>query len=56
MSQTLEQAAPKVLSDDYWGGELVSRADPRAAFISVNPERLGGKACFVGTRVPVKAL
>jgi len=51
-----EQPAPKVLTDDYWEGELVPRADPRAAFISVNPERLGGTACFVGTRVPVKAL
>lgn len=62
MSQTLEQPEPqekpalKVLSDDYWEGELVSRSDPRSAFISVNPERLGGTACFVGTRVPVKAL
>ena len=40
----------------YWEGELVPRTDARAAFISVNPERLGGTPCFVGTRVPVKSL
>ena len=70
MSLTLEQAAPKTepsfheeseavsrdLPADYWEGELVPPNDPRAAFISVNPERLGGTACFVGTRVPVKSL
>ncbi len=49
-------AEPKVLGDDYWEGELVPRSDPRAEFISVNPERLGGTACFVGTRVPIKHL
>ena len=46
----------RALPDDYWDGELVPPEDPRAAFISVNPERMGGTACFVGTRVPVKSL
>lgn len=33
--------------------ELVPQSDPRAAFISIDPERLGGVPCFVGTRVPI---
>ena len=56
MSQTLEQPASRPLPDDYWEGELVPRSDPRAAVISVNPERMSGIPCFVGTRVPIKNL
>ncbi len=36
--------------------ELMPRNDPRAAYISIDPERLGGTPCFVGTRVPVRYL
>lgn len=36
--------------------ELVPQSDVRAAFISIDPERLGGVPCFVGTRVPIKYL
>lgn len=36
--------------------ELVPQSDPRALAISIDPERLGGEPCFVGTRVPVKYL
>ena len=36
--------------------ELVPQADPRACFVSIDPERLGGVPCFVGTRVPIKYL
>jgi uncharacterized protein (DUF433 family) len=36
--------------------ELVPQSDPRATFISIDPERLGGAPCFVGTRVPVRYL
>ena len=36
--------------------ELVPRADPRACFVSIDPERLGGIPCFVGTRVPIQYL
>jgi uncharacterized protein (DUF433 family) len=36
--------------------ELVPQSDPRARFVSIDPERLGGVPCFVGTRVPVKYL
>ncbi len=36
--------------------ELVPQSDPRAASISIDPERLGGVPCFVGTRVPVRYL
>ncbi|MEO6725740.1 MAG: DUF433 domain-containing protein [Blastocatellia bacterium] len=36
--------------------ELVPQSDARAAFVSIDPERLGGVPCFVGTRVPIKYL
>jgi len=36
--------------------ELVPLSDARAAIISIDPERLGGVPCFVGTRVPVRYL
>ena len=36
--------------------ELVPRADPRADFVSIDPERMGGTPCFVGTRVPISHL
>jgi uncharacterized protein (DUF433 family) len=36
--------------------ELVPQSDPRAPFVSIDPERLGGVPCFVGTRVPIKYL
>ena len=55
---SLERMGPesRALSDDYWEGELVPRSDPRAAVVSVNPERMSGTPCFVGTRVPIKHL
>ena len=56
MSQLLEQPTPKALPDDYWEGELVPPADPRAAVISINPERMSGTPCFVGGRVPIQHL
>lgn len=59
MSYTLElPQSPErdSLPEDYWDGELVPRSDPRADFISVNPERMSGTPCFVGTRVPIKHL
>ena len=30
--------------------ELVPQSDARARFVSIDPERLGGVPCFVGTR------
>jgi uncharacterized protein (DUF433 family) len=36
--------------------ELVGSSDPRAAIVSIDPERMGGTPCFVGTRVPVRYL
>src|SRR5262249_17263350 len=36
--------------------ELVPQSDTRARFVSIDPERLGGVPCFVGTRVPIKYL
>jgi len=56
MSQALGEPRAKTLPADYWEHELVPSADPRSAFISVNPERMSGTPCFVGTRVPIKHL
>jgi uncharacterized protein (DUF433 family) len=36
--------------------ELVPQSDARTCFMSIDPERLGGVPCFVGTRVPIKYL
>ena len=36
--------------------ELVPQSDARACFVSIDPEKLGGVPCFVGTRVPIKYL
>jgi uncharacterized protein (DUF433 family) len=36
--------------------ELVPQSDARARFVPIDPERLGGVPCFVGTRVPIKYL
>jgi uncharacterized protein (DUF433 family) len=53
MSETLatRQAGKRDLST-----ELVPQSDPRAVFVSIDPERLGGVPCFVGTRVPIRYL
>ena len=36
--------------------ELVPASDLRSQFISIDPNRMSGAACIVGTRVPVKSL
>jgi len=36
--------------------ELVLSSDARADIVSIDPERLGGTHCFVGSRVPIKYL
>ncbi|MDQ3812708.1 MAG: DUF433 domain-containing protein [Armatimonadota bacterium] len=36
--------------------ELVPPQDSRADVISIDPERVSGAPCFVGTRVPIKTL
>ena len=36
--------------------ELVPPSDVRADIVSIDPQRLGGTPCFVGTRVPIKYL
>jgi uncharacterized protein (DUF433 family) len=36
--------------------ELIPASDPRAGLISINPARLSGTPCFVGTRVPIQNL
>jgi uncharacterized protein (DUF433 family) len=36
--------------------ETVPRSDPRSSIVSIDPERMGGVPCFVGTRVPIRYL
>lgn len=36
--------------------EMVPSSDRRAKIVSIDPERMGGTPCFVGTRVPVRYL
>ena len=36
--------------------EKVPPSDPRARVISIDPERMSGTPCFVGTRVPIAHL
>ena len=36
--------------------ELMPQSDARARFVSIDPERLGGVPCFLGTRIPIKYL
>ena len=52
-TQLVESAVSK---DRDLSTELVPQSDPRAAVVSIDPERLGGVSCFVGTRVPIKYL
>ena len=36
--------------------ELIAQDSPLSAYIWVNPDRMHGEPCFIGTRVPVQAL
>ena len=36
--------------------ELVPANDPRSSIVSIDPERMWGAPCIVGTRVPIKSL
>jgi uncharacterized protein (DUF433 family) len=49
-------AASQTVAERDLSTELVPRNDRRAAFISIDTERLGGAPCFAGTRVPVRYL
>jgi uncharacterized protein (DUF433 family) len=54
MQRTIRK--PDVLEPDEADTELVPRSDPRAEIISIDPGRVSGTPCFVGTRVPIKNL
>lgn len=56
MKIDIEQAEQSTVEKRDFSTELVSPFDPRASIVSIDPERLGGEPCFVGTRVPVKYL
>lgn len=56
MPETLERTEPALRHSNYESGELVSASDSRAGIISINPGRMSGTPCFVGTRVPIKHL
>lgn len=36
--------------------ERMPKDDPRSNVISIDPERMSGEPCFVGTRVPIQTL
>lgn len=55
MTHTHTMATPVQEARDL-STELVPQTDPRACFVSVDAERLGGVPCFVRTRVPIKYL
>jgi uncharacterized protein (DUF433 family) len=44
------------VSQEFSATELVAPSDPRASFLSMDRDRLGGTPVFVGTRVPVAYL
>ncbi len=50
---TLKNLTTTITATD---SELVPNSDPRSAFLSINPQRLGGVPVFKGTRVPVNYL
>ena len=50
---TLKNLTATITATD---SELVPSSDPRSAFLSINPQRLGGVPVFKGTRVPVNYL
>ena len=52
-TDTINVIAPQ---DRDLSTESVPQSDVRAHFMSIDPERLGGVPCFVGTRVPIKYL
>lgn len=55
MTQT-HTIATSVHAERDLSTELVPPCDPRVHFVSIDPERLGGVPCFVGTRVPIMYL
>jgi uncharacterized protein (DUF433 family) len=58
MSQTtLKSVQPeKPLTPESLQGDLIQQGHPLFGIIWVNRERMGGEACFAGTRVPIKTL
>ena len=38
------------------GTEQVPNSDPRSEVVSIDPERMWGTPCIVGTRIPIKSL
>lgn len=49
----LQEALRAAGEDDT---EIVPKSDPRSSVISIDPERMSGTPCFVGSRVPIKHL
>lgn len=50
----IESVQPSLLTEQ--DTERVPSSDPRANVLSIDPERVSGTPCFVGTRVPVQTL
>ena len=56
MATLIIQAPPEFGATSGSSQELIPHDSPMAGFIWVNPGRMHGEPCFVGTRVPVQAL
>jgi uncharacterized protein (DUF433 family) len=56
MSRTIETPVEFNRIDADSDTELVPKTDPRSEIISIDPERMWGTPCFVGTRLPLKTL
>lgn len=53
---TNPQEFTATMAEEAADTELVPPSDPRFAFLSINPQRLGGVPVFKGTRVLVRYL
>lgn len=51
----MQQIKPEFEAEEV-DTEFVPRSDSRASVISIDPERMSGTPCFVGSRVPIKNL
>ncbi len=56
MRQNHKPNVPKTSEPAAIDSKVIARSDIRASVIWVDPERMSGTPCFVGTRVPIQTL
>ncbi len=56
MQQNYKQNVPETSARTAIDSEVIARSDLAASLIWIDPERMGGIPCFVGTRVPIQTL